>query len=72
MGNRSYRYSVYENKRRRLEPVKQQMVSTITPTSVGDDSRNFRFFGLFYMLHNRFHVLCKELSVVQSKNFENF
>ncbi|KAL4001827.1 Ulp1 protease family C-terminal catalytic domain protein [Acanthocheilonema viteae] len=45
MGNRPYRYSVYGNKRRRLEPISQQMVSTITSTSDDSDNGNFGFFG---------------------------
>ncbi|KAM3724090.1 Sentrin-specific protease [Dirofilaria immitis] len=42
---KSYRYSVYGSKRRRLEPIEQQMVSTGTPTSNDGDNGNFGFFG---------------------------
>ncbi|VDM19982.1 unnamed protein product [Wuchereria bancrofti] len=44
MENRSYRYSVYGNKRRRLEPVRQQIVSNITATKK-KKSLNSGFFG---------------------------
>ncbi|VIO90909.1 Ulp1 protease family, C-terminal catalytic domain containing protein [Brugia malayi] len=44
MENRSYRYSVYGNKRRRLEPVRQQIVSTIT-SKKKKKSLNSGFFG---------------------------
>ncbi|VDK87195.1 unnamed protein product [Litomosoides sigmodontis] len=67
MGNRPYRYSAYGNKRRRLEPVKQQMVSTTKPTSDDDVNRNFRFFGFitrfFAPMANLFRPSVKPLAV---------
>ncbi|VDP27353.1 unnamed protein product [Onchocerca flexuosa] len=45
MGNRPYLYSVYGNKRRRLESTGQQMVSSSISTSNDDCNGNFGFFG---------------------------
>ncbi|EJD74294.1 Ulp1 protease family [Loa loa] len=45
MGNQPYRYSVYGNKRRRLEPIRQQMISNITPASNDGDNGSIGIFG---------------------------
>uniref|UniRef100_A0A915PK57 Ubiquitin-like protease family profile domain-containing protein n=1 Tax=Setaria digitata TaxID=48799 RepID=A0A915PK57_9BILA len=45
MGNRPYQYSVYGNKRRRLEPIRQQMLPAVKSTSNDSDNGNYGFFG---------------------------
>ncbi|CAG9534952.1 unnamed protein product [Cercopithifilaria johnstoni] len=71
MGDRPYRYSVYGNKRRRLEPVRQQMVSTITPTSDDDHNGNFGFFAFITRflapMTNLFRPSVKSLATAKAR-----
>lgn len=69
MGNRPYQYSVYGNKRRRLEPVGQQqmILSSIDDHDAEDgENNNVGFFGWF----NFFDSF--EISISEKNCFESF